>query len=69
MSRTPPNFGPFGAAREQPFALIFSCIGAPALGYYGTMFAMSVLGLPESDLPGQVAIFAPFVAARLLVRR
>ncbi|HPU50836.1 MAG TPA: hypothetical protein PK359_04700 [Burkholderiaceae bacterium] len=69
MSRTPPNFGPFASAREQPFALIFSCVGAPALGYYLTMFGMQALGLPESDLPGQVAIFAPFVAARLLVRR
>lgn len=69
MSRAPPNFGPFGTAREQPFALIFSCIGAPLLGYYVTMFGMRALGMPESDLPGQVAIFAPFVAARLLVRR
>lgn len=69
MSQHAAQLGPFGAAREQPFALIFSCVGAPALGYFGTMFAMSVLGLPESDLPGQVAIFAPFVAARLLVRR
>jgi len=69
LSRTPPNFGPFGAAREQPFALIFSCVGAPALGYYLTAFGMQALGMPESDLPGHVAIFAPFVAARLLVRR
>ena len=69
MSRTPPNFGPFGTAREQPLALIFSCVGAPALGYYATMFVTGVLGMPDSDLPGQIAIFAPFVAARLLVRR
>lgn len=69
MSRTPPSFGPFGSAREQPWALVFSCIAAPAIGYWLTTFVMKALGMPESDLPGHVAIFAPFLAARLLVRR